>query len=396
MKWIEAELGDVIVLNYGFNLPEKKRLPGPFPVYGSNGVVGAHTEPLVKAAGVVVGRKGSAGSVHFSVGPFSPIDTTFFVTANDTEVDLEFLYYLLRHLDLTRILGDVGVPGLNRESAYREHVRFPSDLDDQKKIADVLRTVEAAATQQQRLVDVVGELKSVAAATLFANGMRNEERKETEIGPIPQSWTPTRVDGCCEILTGSMSYSAFIETEPFTGDDAVVCMAVKVADMNRVGNELSLVSSEEVKPLKPAVVRKKLVPPGSAVFPKRGAAIATNKKRLTTAWTVLDPNLIALHPHDELDVGFLFQWLQTFDLRTVTEPGPTPQLNKKDLAPVLLPLPPDREEQRKIASQLSVLDQKSLLHRQKGALLTEVLEALLDRLFDADGAEVEAAVAAAV
>lgn len=144
--WQTKRLGDVLQLNYGKSLPVKNRVKGPIPVYGSNGVVGSHNEAIVDAPGLIVGRKGSAGQVHRSLGPFYPIDTTFYVTAEDApDTNLEFLFYLLRHIDLTRIVGDVGVPGLNREMAYMEPANLPVALPEQKKIAHILSTVQGFA-----------------------------------------------------------------------------------------------------------------------------------------------------------------------------------------------------------------------------------------------------------
>ncbi|MGH9961165.1 MAG: restriction endonuclease subunit S, partial [Pyrinomonadaceae bacterium] len=97
---------------------------------------------------------------------------------------------------------------------------------------------------------------------------------------------------------------------PSDEDDAVECMGVKVSDMNLPGNESRFVTANQVKRLPVAVARRKLIPLNTVVFPKRGAAIATNKKRLATAWTVLDPNLIGLQAKNVLDAEFLFHWSQ--------------------------------------------------------------------------------------
>src|SRR5690349_17347948 len=78
-EWAEVTLGEIISLEYGRSLPEKTRRPGSIPVYGSNGVVGWHDEALVPTGGIIVGRKGTAGSVTVSCDPFWPIDTTYFV-----------------------------------------------------------------------------------------------------------------------------------------------------------------------------------------------------------------------------------------------------------------------------------------------------------------------------
>src|SRR5437762_651372 len=77
-QWSRVTLGDIITLEYGRSLPDKSRRSGGVPVYGSNGVVGWHDEALVPLGGIIVGRKGTAGSVTVSTDPFWPIDTTYF------------------------------------------------------------------------------------------------------------------------------------------------------------------------------------------------------------------------------------------------------------------------------------------------------------------------------
>jgi len=200
--WQTKRLGDVLRLNYGKSLPVKSRVEGPIPVYGSNGIVGFHNEAIVDAPGLIVGRKGSAGQVHRSLGPFCPIDTTFYVTATDApDTDLEFLFYLLRHIDLTRITGDVGVPGLNREMAYMEPVHFPAALPEQKKIAHILSTVQRAIEAQERIIQTTTELKKALMHKLFTQGLRNEPQKQTEIGPIPESWEMARCEDVCDTIS---------------------------------------------------------------------------------------------------------------------------------------------------------------------------------------------------
>jgi len=141
-KVTSRKLGDVLKLNYGKGLPEKQRSVGKIPVYGSNGVVGCHNQALVDNAGIIVGRKGSVGKVHYSSSAFYPIDTTYYVTQSDTDADLKFLYYLLDYIRLEKIKGDVGVPGLNREMAYLEQIPYISDLAVQKEIAAMLTLVD--------------------------------------------------------------------------------------------------------------------------------------------------------------------------------------------------------------------------------------------------------------
>ena len=201
--WQTKRLGDILQLNYGKSLSVKNRINGSVPVYGSNGIVGSHNEAFVNGPGLIVGRKGSAGQVHLSRGPFCPIDTTFYVTAEDApDADLEFLFYLLRHIDLTLIKGDVGVPGLNREMAYMETVSIPCGLPEQKKIAEILSTVQRAIEEQERIIQTTTELKKALMQKLFTEGLGGEPQKQTEIGPIPESWVVVEIGDVFKFTSG--------------------------------------------------------------------------------------------------------------------------------------------------------------------------------------------------
>lgn len=118
--WEVKKLGDQIELAYGKGLKASDRKEGPVPVYGSGGIVGNHDEALVAGPGIVVGRKGNVGSVHWSDHDFFPIDTTFFIK---TELPLLYIYYNLKHQNF--INTDAAVPGLNRNLAYLNEFLLP-------------------------------------------------------------------------------------------------------------------------------------------------------------------------------------------------------------------------------------------------------------------------------
>jgi type I restriction enzyme S subunit len=116
VKRFDAE----IELAYGKALKEENRKPGTILVCGSGGIVGTHNEKLVSGPGVVIGRKGNAGTVFWVNEDFYPIDTAFFVK---TKLNLVFAFYLLKTQNF--VLGDAAVPGLNREQAYRNKILLP-------------------------------------------------------------------------------------------------------------------------------------------------------------------------------------------------------------------------------------------------------------------------------
>lgn len=120
-----VELAEIADLRYGKALPKAKRVPGEVPVYGSSGQSGTHDTPLVTGPGIVVGRKGTVGAVHWSQDSFFPIDTTFHASPTHGDVSLEYLYYTLAALPLNTLNSDSAVPGLNRAVALSRKVRLP-------------------------------------------------------------------------------------------------------------------------------------------------------------------------------------------------------------------------------------------------------------------------------
>lgn len=119
--WRAKRLGDEIELTYGKALKAEERKPGKVPVYGSSGVVGQHAESLAAGPGIIVGRKGNVGSVHWSQGPFYAIDTVFYVK---TKLPLHFVFFNLQRQNFLN--NDAAVPGLNRNQAYALPILVPS------------------------------------------------------------------------------------------------------------------------------------------------------------------------------------------------------------------------------------------------------------------------------
>jgi type I restriction enzyme S subunit len=122
--WFKTKLGGLIELKYGKSLPAKIRDGIGAPVYGSNGVVGLHSVPIVKDGGIIVGRKGSFGEVNLCESAFFPIDTTYFIDSFPCGTK-KYWFYQLRNLPLTRLNRSTAIPGLNRDDAYAQNVFLP-------------------------------------------------------------------------------------------------------------------------------------------------------------------------------------------------------------------------------------------------------------------------------
>ena len=168
-----ATLGDAVELAYGRSLPVRARRDGSIPVYGSNGVVGFHDEALVREPTVIVGRKGSVGAIRLVSGPSFPIDTTYFVRARPgIDIDIRYAAYALKHIDLSRLRTETGVPGLNREDAYREPFLLPP-LVAQRRIVEILDRAARIEALRRRSAERLREFVPALFVRMFGDPVEN-------------------------------------------------------------------------------------------------------------------------------------------------------------------------------------------------------------------------------
>jgi type I restriction enzyme S subunit len=144
--WKEMTVGEILQLEYGKPLDESERRPnGRFPVYGANGEKDRTNKFYYEKPSIIVGRKGSAGEINLTEDKFWPLDVTYFVTFDEKQHDLRFLYYLLTKLDLPKLAKGVK-PGINRNEVYSKVAKVPV-LTEQRRIVGILDdTFEGIAT----------------------------------------------------------------------------------------------------------------------------------------------------------------------------------------------------------------------------------------------------------
>ncbi len=123
--WKIKKVGECLEFIYGKGLTKKQRIHGDIPVYGSNGIIGFHNSSNAKGPGIVVGRAGNPGTVHWSFKDFFAIDSAFSVNVIDEEMS-NFYFYALKNLRLERLNSGSAIPGLNRNHAYEEKIIIPN------------------------------------------------------------------------------------------------------------------------------------------------------------------------------------------------------------------------------------------------------------------------------
>jgi type I restriction enzyme, S subunit len=174
-------------------------------------------------------------------------------------------------------------------------------------------------------------------------------KEEQKINGFPKDWKKIKLGELCEIVSGNTPKG--LEQVSNKGK----YQFYKVSDMNLQGNETSMISSnlhlteEEIKSL-----RIKVYPKGTVIFPKRGGAILTNKKRILSRPSSFDLNVMGILPNENVESSYLYYWFQKLDLTKIYDGSNVPQINNKNIAPLEFPLP-TINKQRKIVSKIEEL-----------------------------------------
>ena len=149
---------------------------------------------------------------------------------------------------------------------------------------------------------------------------------------IPNSWSWSRIAGVAFLQSG----------KPFEELD-LGTLYVKVSDMNLPGNNTEITVSQHYC----KATSRDVIPQNSIIFPKRGGAISTNKKRKVLTFNCcIDLNTMCMTPFMPEILEYLFSWFLTIDLGIIHDGTSVPQINNVDIYPLLLPIPPIVEQKR--------------------------------------------------
>jgi type I restriction enzyme S subunit len=179
--WRVARLDEFMELSYGKALKATDRNAGNVPVYGSGGVTGWHNDSLVNGHSVIIGRKGTVGSLYWEDKPFFPIDTTYYVR---TSSPMTYCYYLLQTLGLTGMDTDAAVPGLNRSNVYRLLASFPNTAV-LGAFDNVTNTIRASIFRHNEQAQTLTILRDTLLPRLISGQLRLPDALKEIEGALP-------------------------------------------------------------------------------------------------------------------------------------------------------------------------------------------------------------------
>ena len=173
--------------------------PGPYPVVMSNGIGGWHSKYMVKGPGVVTGRSGTIGSLHYIEQNFWPHNTSLWVTSfNGNEP--RFIYWLYASIGLERFGSGSGVPTLNRNDVHDLRVGFPCDVAEQRRIGTFFSRLDTLITLHQRKYDKLVVFKKSMLEKMFPKD--GESVPEIRFAGFTDPWEQRKFSDIVDVCSG--------------------------------------------------------------------------------------------------------------------------------------------------------------------------------------------------
>ncbi len=278
----------------------------------------------------------------------------------DTSADLKFVYEMMKS-------SNFQVENHKRHyiSQYQEQDIVIPLLVEQKKITEILSTVDNEIDKIYKLVSETVKLKNGLMNNFFTKGIEHKKFKKTKIGMAPYEWNECMLGDLIEIRSGESpsGFNFTTEGHPF----------FKVNDMNYSSKYML---NSELLFLK---YKKNLMPKGMVVFPKRGASIFLNKVRILGCDSYFDTNVMGLISKKEIYNEFLYYFIDFVGLSKLADTTSIPQINNKHILPLNINLP-NLSEQKKIAEILITIDKKISISNELKNKLIELKKGLTSDL----------------
>ncbi|MCV0386864.1 MAG: restriction endonuclease subunit S [Nitrobacter sp.] len=169
--WRSLPIRNVAPLQRGFDLPNSQVQTGDVPIVYSNGIERFHNRAMVKGPGVVTGRSGTLGKVHYVENDFWPHNTSLWVTNFNGNIP-KFVYYVYSYIGFQRFASGSGVPTLNRNDAHSFEVSLPSSAAEQQAIAEALSDADALIEELEALIAKKRAIKQSAMQDLLSGCKR--------------------------------------------------------------------------------------------------------------------------------------------------------------------------------------------------------------------------------
>ena len=355
--WREEQLATLVLISSGSAVPES-RSSGSVPVMGANGQIG-FTDRSNFGSGYLVGRVGAAGVVNRVDAPCWASDNVLTVVPRPGVVDGRFLEHLLKYADPSQLATRQAQPLVTQTGLGGLRVSFPESLKEQRRIAEILDTLDERLSAQSALID---KLVAVRDATASAYILNLDDKFSVRLADAAQWLSGGTPD------TGNPDY---------WGGEIPWISAASLKDF--------YISNSERRVTRLGVVRgTRVVPKGTVIFVVRGMSLKSEFRiGVTKREVAFGQDCKALIPVPGVDPTYLAHAIRVRTeaiLRMVDEAGHgTGRLATDQMKNITVKIPPIPKQQF-IVEILTSMDEHVQKQKEELNKLRRLRQGLMDDL----------------
>lgn len=185
-NWKPATIEDLIYFQRGFDITKAEQKEGDVPVISSSGIKSFHSQCKVKGPGVVIGRKGTLGSVYYSECDYWPHDTTLW-SKDFKGNNPKYVYYALKLIRFERFDAGAANPTLNRNHIHGLPITIPEPTT-QNEIVSILDKYDDLIENNKRRIELLEELARQLYKEWFVRFRFPGHEHVKIIDGVPEGW----------------------------------------------------------------------------------------------------------------------------------------------------------------------------------------------------------------
>lgn len=355
---------------------------GPFPFFTSGDSVLQHTSPLVSGENLFLATGGVA-NVKYYCGDASFSTDTYTITAKEG-IDTKYLYYHLLYLrdyiNTNFFLGS-GLKHLKKKEFKDFVIAIPSNIDEQRRIADTLSKIDEAINKTESLIDKYELIRKGLISDLLHRGITAGHLRCKDVslytnsaaGTIPIGWDCLMLKQICSAIEDCPH-----STPDYIDYGVYVARTFCIKDGEYLYDSSSYVSESEYK--------KRI----SRIRPQAGDIIFTREAPIGEAFVIpegvticLGQRVMLLRHNDKLNPQYFVYYNYGDDMqslyRSIVGGTTVNHLNVKDVKNLWIPLPL-RDEQDEIVKKINEISGSIRALKDENIKTSLVREGLLKDL----------------
>ncbi|MDK2090321.1 restriction endonuclease subunit S [Aliarcobacter butzleri] len=297
------------------------------------------------------------------------------IETEENSLDKEFMYQSLQS-ELNKIhrkTAATTVKHLSTKDIKKIKIFFPL-LEEQKKIADILSTVDKKIAFVEENINATEELKKGLMQKLLTEGIGHTEFKDSEIGRIPKSWEVKSIGSLTSLTAGGTPST---QIKDYWNPKEVPWLSSGEVNKKIIYFTDNMISKQGLNNSAAKFIPKYSVLIALAGQGKTRGTVAISEIELTT-----NQSVASILPSEKLDMYFIYYNLDSRyeEIRSMsTGVGGRGGLNLAILKSIKIALPPQKE-QKQISEILSTVDKKLENLKEKKLFFQELKKGLMQKL----------------